>query len=403
MRIAYVNPQAVPDTTPSTIQILQFANALATVGAEVFLVTPEAKQPCATRAVLGREGAEKLHFVHFPEYRKRWFFPFSSGRIFLFQALRWLKGHPVDVVYVRNLKLAEFLLKRLPQLKICFETHELFAQSFAEDRAPLGYWDQRKLRTLKSREAFVYHHVAGIVGITRALLEDIGREYGVATPCLLAPDGVDMTLAAAARPAPEIPHPRPVILYLGSLHRWKGVETALAAMEHVPGCDFWVAGGNDERIRELQQWVGRQGLAEQVRFLGRIAPAQRFDLIAVADICLLPLLKTSIGARYTSPLKLFEYMSMGKAIVASDHPSLREVLVSGRNALLVEAENPLALAEAINTLQAHPELGQALGAQAKQDALQYAWENRSRAVLAWLEKLAPRWGNRARMTGNTDK
>lgn len=402
MRIAYVNPQAVPDTTPSTIQILQFANALATVGTEVFLVTPEAKQPCAASAVLGREGAEKLHVVHFQEYRKRWFFPFSSGRIFLFQTLRWLRRHPVDVVYVRNLKLAEFLLRRLPQLKLCFETHELFAQSFAEDRSPLGYWDRRKLRALKAREGFVYGQVAGIVGITQALLDDIRHEYGVTTPCLLAPDGVDMTLAAAARLEPVVPHRRPVILYLGSLHRWKGVETALAAMDHVLDCDFWVAGGSDGRIRELQQWVARKGLTERVRFLGRIAPAQRFELIAAADICLLPLLKTSIGARYTSPLKLFEYMSMGKAIVASDHPSLREVLVSGRNALLVEAEKPLALAEAINRLQAHPELGQALGAQAKEDARQYAWENRSMAVLSWLKGLGA-GGDCTGMIGKIDR
>ena len=59
-----------------------------------------------------------------------------------------------------------------------------------------------------------------------------------------------------------------------------------------------------------------------------------------ADVLALPNPSSAISREFTSPLKLFEYMASGRPIVASDLPSLREVLADGRNALLVEPATP---------------------------------------------------------------
>lgn len=388
LRLAYIDPMPVPGPQPSALQILQQVDAFAAVGVALDLVTP---QPDGRRVedFLGRPFAAGLRVHHQREWRRQWFFPFSSSRPFMYQVLRWLKRHPVDALYVRNLKLADWLLQQRPDLPLIFETHELFAQSYREagGNKPV---DPAKLQALESRERRVYRQARGLVAITQALADDIAAAYGPVAPTLVAPDGVDLTMALADSPAnsptdsPATPNNAlPVLLYLGSLHPWKGVELLVRAMRDVTSAVLHIAGGNPQRIGELQALAGQLGVAERVVLLGPVPPTERFKLIAGVDICLLPLTLSSIGSRYTSPLKLFEYMAMGKAIVASDLPALREVLRDGDNALLTAPEDPPAIAAAINRLLADPALCQRLGQQAASESLRYDWPSRARAISGW--------------------
>jgi len=84
-------------------------------------------------------------------------------------------------------------------------------------------------------------------------------------------------------------------------------------------------------------------------------------------------------------LKIFEYMALGKAIVCSDLPVLREVLTDQRNALLVPPEDVTAWVAAIHRLQADESLRQRLGDAARNDFLaQYSWQMRAQKVIADL-------------------
>lgn len=104
-------------------------------------------------------------------------------------------------------------------------------------------------------------------------------------------------------------------------------------------------------------------------FHGPIEPDRRFEYIHRADICLLPLTNTGPGGRYTSPLKLFEYMAAGKAIVVSDLPSMRQVLTPEQDALLVPTGEPEVFARAIERLLMEDDLRKQLGETAKKPRL----------------------------------
>ena len=159
-------------------------------------------------------------------------------------------------------------------------------------------------------------------------------------------------------------------------------------MAELVGGELWIAGGETVRIEHLKALAATLGCGDRVRFLGKVPPPDRFCLIGQCDICALPLSTTSIGSRYTSPLKLFEYMGMGKPIIASDLPSLREVIRHAENGWLVEAENPAALAAGIAELLADPARAAAMGAQAAADAADYSWFNRAKRVLQTMVKPA---------------
>lgn len=337
IRLAYIDPYAVPDTRVASLQILQNVDAFARHDMQVFLVTPTSHT--SAESLLGRSVSKGVIFSPLDDPRGKWYFPFNTQKIFFLRAFRWLKHNPVDVIYTRNLKTARFFLSKNLGIPVIFESHEIFAQSFKESHDLSHVKNQRKYEALLKNERFVYQNSAAIVVLTSFLEEDIRRNYNVSTPCIISPDGVD-SLAVDAVPTPATsPSPSPCsIFYLGSLHPWKGIPTAISAMRHVTGATLTIAGGNEEQIATLSTLALQEGVADKIHFLGYVNPLNRFQEISRHDICILPLTKTSIASRYTSPLKLFEYMAMGKTIVISDLPSIREV-VDESSVFFAESEN----------------------------------------------------------------
>ncbi len=376
MRLAYLDPHAVPGRVPEAMQILQTVDAFGAIGIDVTLAAPEPAAGTTPELILGRALSPRVRFERILTARDRIFGLGRSNRPFYRRAARWLADQRCDAVLVRNLKLAEHLLAHAPRAPIFFETHEVFARTFREEHARLRWRERVKLGALESRERFVYARATGLIALTPMLLEDVRAAYGTSIPGTVAPDGVDLDAAMRAR-IPRPANARSVVLYLGSLHPWKGVDLLVRAMAHAPDTELRIAGGNARRIELLQQLAAETGVADRVQFLGEVEPARRFAVINAADICALPLTDTSIGARYTSPLKLFEYMAMGKAIVASDLPSIRTVLAHETNALLVAPGDPSALGAALRRLSGDRALRETLGDAASLLAADYGWTARA--------------------------
>lgn len=376
MHLLYIDPHPVPDICPEAMQILQTVDALAEIGCRVTLATPAPATGRSCEEVLGRSLHPNVECVHLKDLRAHRWLPIRSGKFFYRDAARFVSATPADGVLVRNLKLAEALLALPQRPPLVFETHEVFARTYAEDHPAPGWRERRKLAALRRREGGVYAKSDGIAALTPWLLDDLQAEYGVATPGVVVPDGVDLSLAEAVTSKPAWSKP-PVLLYLGSLHPWKGLDRLLAALPQVADAELYIAGGPQARIAELRAQAVALGVARRLRFLGSVPPAQRFQTIADADICILPLSDTSIGSRYTSPLKLFEYMAVGKPIVAADVPALQLVLNHGEDGLLAAVDDPAALACQINRLLAYPDLAASLGAKARVRARDFTWQARA--------------------------
>jgi len=116
---------------------------------------------------------------------------------------------------------------------------------------------------------------------------------------------------------------------------------------------------------------------DRVRFTGQLPPADVPAQLRAASILVLPNTPSAISERYTSPLKLFEYMALGRPIIASDLPAIREVLTDGETAILVAPGNPAALAAAITRLVAEPVLAARLASAAHALSAQYTWDRRA--------------------------
>lgn len=402
MHLAYLDPHPVPDNCPEALQILYTIDALGALGARVTLITPNPQsrhpwraalgsvhspKPESTtdaRAMIGHELSANVRVRHLETRRGLWRW-LRSNQPFYRMAAGELKILGADVVLVRNLKMAEHLLRHAPNVPLFFETHELFAQSYREEHPRMNLRRHHKLAALAQREEFVYRNAKGLIALTPLLIEDIRATYHVETPVIVAPDGVD--LEQAQTPVSTTPHTTPWLLYLGSLHPWKGVDTLVRAMAHVKQpAELHIVGGSAARIEELRALADEFDVIRRVVFHGPVEPGRRFEYIHRADICLLPLTDTGLGGRYTSPLKLFEYMAAGKAIIVSDLPSMRQVLTPEQDALLVPSGEPEAFARTIDRLLVDRGLRARLGEAAKSRAQTFSWRARAETILHFINK-----------------
>jgi len=162
----------------------------------------------------------------------------------------------------------------------------------------------------------------------------------------------------------------------------------LALASVLPQVTFLLIGGEPEDVSTLREKVANLSL-ENVILTGFIPNADLPIYQAACDLFLMPYqneVAASSGgdiARYLSPMKLFEYLACGRAILSSDLPVLREVLNS-QNAVLLPPADIQAWAAAIHSLWIDPQARRWLGEQAKIDAGRYTWEGRAVRVLEGL-------------------
>jgi len=187
---------------------------------------------------------------------------------------------------------------------------------------------------------------------------------------------------------------QPQILYLGSLGRDRRLDFLLRVLVRVrsemAGARLILVGRADEPSEErlLREQIAQLGLQEAVVFTGQLPRARALELVAQADVCVSPI-RPSPSLNPASPTKLIEYMAMGKAVVANEHPEQKLLIEESRAGLCVPYEEQ-AFAQAIVTVLRDPQAAYAMGRRGRR----YILEHRSYAVIAdivegALARLAP--------------
>jgi glycosyltransferase involved in cell wall biosynthesis len=311
--------------------------------------------------------------------------PYALRRLqYVAWALSLASPRRFDAVVTRDLGVAAALL-RLPRRRrppIVFESHgyaPVFAATIGELVLGSAPAPASKIARLERRERLVWTRADGYISTTRVLVDDLTVKWGARAHVTVIPNGVRVPAIRQFPPAPP-PGP-PVVGYAGHLYPWKGSDVFLHAIALVEDGRGLVIGGHPQENdwRRVHDLAARLGIADRVTFAGFVPVGEVIDRLHDAAILVVPTTATA-SARYTSPLKLFEYMCAGRPIVASDLPSIREIIVHGRNGLLATAGDAAALTSAIRRLLDEPALGHALARQAFDDVAQYSWERRASRV-----------------------
>lgn len=177
-----------------------------------------------------------------------------------------------------------------------------------------------------------------------------------------------------------------VVGFIGTFGRWHGAEELAKAVKLVVAkCKniHFLFIGEGATLSEVRSIIEDDRMSSFVTFTGLVPQAEGPSYLAACDILAAPHVPNPDGTPFFgSPTKLFEYMAMNKAIVASRLEQIAEVLQNEINALLVPPQDPRALAEAIVKLSDNPALRERLGQQGREDVVRkYTWDiNVSRVI-----------------------
>jgi len=187
----------------------------------------------------------------------------------------------------------------------------------------------------------------------------------------------------------------PVIGFIGSFGPWHGVDVLVKAFAQVaarfPAARLLLI-GDGVMMARVRALVEEHGLGDRVVLTGLVPQADGARHLAACDILVSPQVPNSDGTLFFgSPTKLFEYMAMGRAVVASRLGQLAQVLAHDATGWLVEPGSVEALAEGLAVLVADPARRARLGQAARAEVLRaYTWDRHCERILAALQPvLAP--------------
>jgi glycosyltransferase involved in cell wall biosynthesis len=168
-----------------------------------------------------------------------------------------------------------------------------------------------------------------------------------------------------------------VLGFTGFVRSWHGLDRVIDLIANSPRRYFLLVVGDGPAREQLEVQARRLRVADRVRFTGVVARERIPDYVAAFDIALQP------ASALCITLKLFEYMVLGRAIVATRQPNICEVLQHGRNALLFDPARNADLAQAIDRLAADPEERGRLSEAARRTIVEgdYTWARNARRVV----------------------
>ncbi len=280
-----------------------------------------------------------------------------------------LKNSNVDFAYTRTIGFPKHAIRQ--GLPVILESH-----------SPLGTdIDKKQIHSIIHDELFLK-----IVTISEQLKVRMIENGLPEDKILVAPDGADLDAytddlsKTAAREKLGFPIEGKYALYVGHLYQDRGIKEIMYSAKKMPDVQFVIVGGHANDIEHWRAYVADNKL-ENINIVGfvenRFVPLYQW----MADVLLMPYSKSCGTSEWMSPLKLFEYMASGRAIIASHFPVFDEILRDQDNCKLVEADDAESLHQGLLSIFENTQFMDNIGKKAKLDVQNYSWTSRAQFIL----------------------
>lgn len=297
-----------------------------------------------------------------------------------------IKAERPDAIYERYalFLLAGVWVKRRFKLPMVLEVN---SPLFAERRdhggltlQALGRWSERA----------AWRAADTCLPVTHVLAEDI-RAAGIPNDRIVViPNGIDPNEFSPSVDGTSVRRryalgDKIVLGFTGFVRPWHGLDRviqAIAEMATKANVHLLIVGDGPVR-QNLVDLAKALGVADRLTFTGIVQRHEMPAHVAAFDIALQP-----DATAYASPLKLVEYMAMGKAIVAPDQPNIRELLEPDRTALLFDKANPDSMRAALVRLILDRALRERLGKTAAAEVISrpLLWSANATRAVALMQK-----------------
>jgi glycosyltransferase involved in cell wall biosynthesis len=320
----------------------------------------------------------------------------NTNLVFTFRALRWLGSREpdeFDFIYQRYNRFnwtgaVLSLISGLPLL-LEFNGSELWISR---------HWDPIGLLPLLARFEAVNLKAADVIFVVSGVQKQILIDSGVDPDRVIVnPNGVDTQAfkprcgGDSLREAFGVERST-LVGFAGTFGPWHGAEVLAEAATKFPAGTpvHFLFVGDGERRKMAEAAIAQAGMKDLVTFTGKVNPRDVPRYLDACDVLVSPQTPMPDGSEFFgSPTKLFEYMAMAKAVIASRLGQMAEVIEDGENGLLVEPGDPDELAEAIRRLASDGALRTRLGLAARSSVeTSFTWRQNAIRVFTAAARLA---------------
>ena len=365
------------------VHIEEMIGALRQLGHEVVIVAPAGAEAESFGADAGGVAWLKRHLPKFVYEIAELGYSLIAYR----KLSAAVRAHRPDCLYERyNLLLPSGVwISRRFSLPMLLEINS----PLYEERAR---YDGLSLRRLaRWSQEYAWCNADRVLPVT-GVLADIVAAYGVPRSRIdIVPNGINAERFARA---PEVGEAKRalgleanlVLGFTGFVRDWHGLDKVIdmIALDAPDSSRTLLIVGDGPARASLEAQATRLGISHRVRFTGVIDRDEVARYVAAFDIALQPAVVS-----YASPLKLFEYLALGKAIIGPAQPNIEEILTDGENAVLFDPADPQAMPAAISRLCTDPALRQHIAANARATiaSQKLTWLENAQRVIDLFDKL----------------
>ena len=341
---------------------------LAAAGYEVHLIAPGSAE--------GLRDGVRTHRIAARADRDR----FARMTSTVSAVLRRARAIPADLYHFHDPELMPAGLRLAHSgAAVVYDSHEDLAATVL-DKA----WIRRRLRRPTARlvaklEPAAANRLAAVVAATPVIAE---RFSGCRCPVITVNNFPELREFHRVQRHPAASEP--AVCYVGAITPIRGIEVMVDAIARTDA-RLLLAGSFEseafaDRVRALPGW-------SRVEYLGKVDRAGVANIFERAGAGIV-LLKPTANYLRSHPIKMFEYMSAGLPVIASDFPLWSEIVSDAKCGICIDPTSPAALADAVSWLVEHPDQAREMGENGRRAvSTTYNWQPEGERLIALYESL----------------
>ena len=347
MKIAYIYPEKLPSKNARSISVINTACNLAK-NIDVTLIYEKSDK-----------NIKKFYNIECNQLKflslKRNVLFLRSNKIFNFNLLKYL--NKFDFFYVRHLKTAEFLLKK--NKNVIYEIHEIFSIN------------NPKIKTI---EKFVLENTY-LTCINKTLCNEIKKHFNIKIYKVIH-NGTNFSKSYIKKDFSKIDE----AYYIGNFYKWKGVDFLINSFNRLNLNLNIIGDGNRKEILEKKADTN-------IKFLGFKSQQKVEEILKKAKLTIIPNIDSKY-TNFTAPLKLYEYLATSNIVLASDLPTIKEIIKDGINGFLFKRGDRNDFINKLNYILSLPEKKLSeISKNAYETSKRFTWDNRAKQIVEFIKEI----------------
>ena len=392
MKLLYISNSRIPTTKAYGHQIFKMCQIFAKRQVAVELICPSRKNP-------EFKNIDAFAYYHIPKifklkkiysYDPQWLIKFPAGTYIKFQALFFIVSLFIYLLF-KKIKLA----RRGGWAAYIFYTRDEYLLPLLQLFSKRVVWEGHSLPRRKKHYTKYFKQCYRLIVLTHELKKMLIGLGVSENKILVSPDAVELEIFGIhldknqARKQLNLPQDKILLGYTGTFktkNMDKGLKDILPALKIINKNDilFIAIGGSLEHIQEYQELAEKLNI-KNIKLIPKVSQQQLAIYQQAFDIMLMPFPRTEHYAYFMSPLKMFEYMAAKKPIIASDLPSIKEIL-DDNSALFIEPGNPKSLANGIIFCLNNKDFCDKISNKSFIKVKNYTWHQRAQKIIDFILK-----------------